>query len=292
VNIVRPRYVIVGALILGSMACGGSTPTQPPPVAVQTPPPTPTAAATAISTAPPAGALACPYGKGTLDAQCTRSRSFYLADVEHAIGALAKRRPDIFNTAESPGAGIYRVVKVGDYFAEVAQHLQSAGFCVQADGFQAIQLKKGNEFSEKYAILTSDNFVRMGDGSYRDSCRPAIFPVDDVDHIDAVRVHFYGIQCPDGITVPDNAEKRLPVGCTGYVSATPKDKSNKDVPSQIHGPDIQWETLQGDGEHLVKVSDFPGQPFNKLVDAVEEGYFTMCATVKGIRGCFGFHTFR
>lgn len=275
-------------VIFGSTACGGSTPTQAPPVVITTPTPTPTS----TPTASPVAVSVCPYGKGTLDAQCGRTSALYLGDVERAIGDLVKRRPDIFNLADQPSPGIYRVVKVSDYFDGVVQQLQADGFCAVDDGFQSVQLKKNNDLSEKHAVLTSDNYVRRGDGSYRESCRPAIFPVDDADHIDAVRVHFFSIRCPEGIAAPDNAEKKLPVGCTGYVSATPKDKSNKDVPSQIHGPDVHWETFQGDGESLVKVNEFRDQPFNKIVDALEEGYFTMCATVKGVRGCFGFHTVR
>ena len=271
------------------LSCGGgSSPTSTTP---DVPTPAATAAPTAAPTQAPVGASACPYGKGDLSAQCTRGASAYVTDVDRAINDLVRLRPDIFNLTDESSPGNYRVVKVADYFTGIVQSLQASGFCAESDGIQNVQLKKGNEFSEKYAVLTSGGHIRKGEGAYRDSCRPAIFPVDDVDHIDAVRVHFFSIRCPEGKVAPDNAEKKLPVGCTGYVSATPKDRNNKDVPPAIHGPNVTWEILQGEGENLARVSDFPDQPFNKIVDATDAGYLTLCATVKGIRGCFGFDIF-
>ena len=283
------RAAVLGLVGLFVLSCGGGSSPIPSGPTIEptgaTPPPT------APPTPPPTGALSCPYGKGTLSAQCGVQTSAYVVDVDRAISNVVRLRPDIFNLNEEVTPGSPRVVKVADYFAAVVQQLQAAGFCAETDNIQNVQLKKGNDFSEKYAILTSGGFVRKGEGSYRDSCRPAIFPVDDVDHIDAVRVHFFSIRCPEGVTAPDNADKKLPIGCTGYVSATPKDKNNKDVPPTIHGTDIHWEILQGEGENLARVNDFPGQTFNKVVDPLNEGYLTLCATVKTIRGCFGFHIF-
>jgi hypothetical protein len=276
---------------LAVLSCGGSSST---PTGSSTVPPTaaPTATPTAAPTSSPSGALACPYGKGDLSASCQPATSTYVADIDKAIGELAQLRPDIFNLQDEVAPGNYRVVKVADYFAGVVQRLQAAGFCAESDGIQHVQLKKSNAFSEKYAVLTSTGYVRRGDRSYRDSCFPAIFPVEDAEYIDAVRVHFFSIRCPEGRTAPDNAEKKLPIGCTGYVSATPKDRNNRDVPPAIHGKDIYWEILQGEGENLARVTDFPEQPFNKVVDPLNEGYLTLCATVKRVRGCFGFDVIR
>ena len=289
----KRRHVAVVVLAVLVDGCGGGGPTSVAPPVASTPSPTPASTPTpATVVAAPVGAAAtCPYGKGYLDAQCGRQASFYVADVDAAIADLVRTRPDIFNLNDQATPGNYKIVKVGDYFTALVTKLQAAGFCAMTDGVQTVQVKKSADLSEKYAVMTSDQYVRKGDGSYRDSCRPAIFPVDDVDYIDAIRVHFYGITCKDR-TAPDNAEKILPLGCVGYVSATPKDKANKDVPSEIHGPDVFWETFQGDGENLAKVTDYPGQAFNKVVDPINPGYFTMCATVKGIRGCFGFEIIR
>jgi hypothetical protein len=289
VMVVRRVGIPVFALVAGLSCGGGSSPT---PTGPNTQPNgVPTTAPTAVPTATPStpvGAQSCPYGKGSLDAQCGPTRSMYVGDIDRAITEVTRRRPELFNLSEEIGTGNYRVVNTAEYFTAVVQQLQGMGFCAESDGFQSVQLKKGNDFSEKYAILTSGGFIRRGEGSYRDSCHPAVFPVDDVDRIDAVRVHFFSIRCPEGIAAPDNAEKKLPVGCTGWVSATPKDKANKDVPPAIHGTQIVWEIFQGEGENLARVTDAPGQPFNKYVDALNAGYFTMCATVLTVRGCFGF----
>ena len=111
------------------------------------------------------------------------------------------------------------------------------------------------------------------------SLEPA-FPLDAADLIDGVRVAFYGFDCPKGMTVPKNGSGQLPVGCAGYVTATPKTKDNKDVDPRVHGSDIQW--IHWEGHEQVKVEDFPGVPFNKIVDGVQEGGFRLCAVVKGV----------
>jgi hypothetical protein len=289
---VRGRAGLVAALLfalVAGLSCGGgSSPAGPATSGTPAPTTSPTAVPTTAPPAPVTISAVCALGNGTLDSTCGSSASAYDAAIDTAITDLTKRRPDIFNLSEEAGAGNYRILKLEEYMAGVVQQLQSAGFCADAPDLQFVRLKKSNEFSEKYAIATSAGFVRRGAGAYRESCRPAIFPVDDAEYIDSIRVHFYGIRCDNGKTAPDNAEKILPVGCVGFVSATPKDKNNKDVDPKFHGSEIVWEYLQGDGENNVRVSDFPGQPFNKVVDALNQGYFTICATVKGVRGCFGF----
>jgi hypothetical protein len=269
-----------------TLSCGGGSPTAPSPAPVDLAPSPSPAAPT--PTPVPVGAASCPLGKGSLEAQCGRTHSTHLADVDRVITELVQRRPELFDLSDVSGPGLYRVVNVPAYFAGVVQQLQGAGFCAETDGAQNVQLKKGNDLSEKYAILTSDAYVRRGEGSYRDSCRPAIFPVEDIDYIDAIRVHFFSVRCFDDRVAPDNAERILPLGCRGFVSATPKKKDNTDVPPHIHGSEVVWEMLHGEDERLVRVSEYAGQPFNKILDPVNVGNFTMCATVKGIRGCASF----
>jgi hypothetical protein len=102
--------------------------------------------------------------------------------------------------------------------------------------------------------------------------------------IDSIRVGFFGISCKNGKTAPRNGERRLPVGCTGYVTATPKDKNNIDVPLRIHGPNIAWELKWGRGTVDVKNPTFPSD-FNKDLVGRNAGEFSLCATVKGVEGC-------
>jgi hypothetical protein len=78
------------------------------------------------------------------------------------------------------------------------------------------------------------------------------------DLIDGVRVAFYGFDCPKDVVVPKNGSGQLPVGCAGFVTATPKTKDNKDVDPRVHGSEIQW--IHWEGHEQVKVEDFPGVP--------------------------------
>jgi hypothetical protein len=283
-----------GASPAGPGAAAAVTPTVPP-ANPSSPAETPAASPTSPArptpptepTAPPAVASSCPIGDGTLDTHCAAMPSAYVGAIDGAITALTRTRPEIFNLSEEAGPGQYRVMKLDAYIAGVVDELRKAGFCAEAPDLQSVLIKKDNELSERYAIVTSAGFVRRGEGSYRESCRPAIFPVPDAAHIASIRVAFYGIQCPDGRTPPDNAEKILPIGCTGTATATPKDRNNRDVDAKIHGSEIFWQLQQGEGENNVRISDFPGQPFNKFVDGLAEGYFGLCASVKGVTGCLG-----
>jgi hypothetical protein len=266
----------------GRLAGASASPTASP-SATGAPSPT----ATPSATAPSPATASCPFGEGTLDTHCAAMPSLHVAAVDAAITAVAQAEPDVFDLKEQSGPGQYRVLRLEAYMAGVVRELQRAGFCAEAPDLQSVQVKRDNEVSERYAIVTSSGFVRRGEGSYRESCRPAIFPVPDAAHIDAIRVAFYSIKCEDGRTPPDNAEKILPLGCVGIVTATPKDRNNRDVDPRLHGTDITWQLQQGEGEDNVHVSDFPGQLFNKRVDAVAEGYFGLCASLKGVTGCLG-----
>lgn len=113
---------------------------------------------------------------------------------------------------------------------------------------------------------------------------PAATPTPDRGPIDSIRVGFFGISCKNGKTAPRNGERKLPVGCTGYVTATPKDKNNIDVPSRLHGPDIAWNLMWGNGTVDVKKPTFASD-FNKDVLGLRAGEFSLCATVKGVEGC-------
>jgi hypothetical protein len=97
-----------------------------------------------------------------------------------------------------------------------------------------------------------------------------------------VRVAFFGVNCKGG-GAPDNAERKLPVGCSGDVTATPKKEDGTDVDSEVHGPDISWDLVHG--EQLVDVYTVPGQAFNRHLIGRVPGPFMLCATVKGVMGC-------
>ena len=245
--------------------------TSPDPSVSPTPAPSPTSR-------PPVSA--CPYGKGSLSARCDRTAPVFLDQVHQAIDQLVQQQPDIFRLATN-GSGMHEVRDQEAYFTGVVTNLQAMGFCANWD-FAELQVKNGTEFSEQYDILLSTGQVRRGDGSYRSTCTPAAFPVEPSDFVDSVRVAFFGIECKDGRTPPRNGEGLLPVGCIGYVTASPKDRNNEDVDERITGHEIEWTLPEG---NKVKVDDFPHVGFNKTLTGLEPGTFSLCATVLGVEGC-------
>lgn len=96
---------------------------------------------------------------------------------------------------------------------------------------------------------------------------------------------FFGISCKkNNKPVPNNGAGQLPVGCKGFVTATPKYANGDDVPLSVHGPDIDWDLQTGDGYVEVRPPSFPSD-FNKDLVGLRAGPFSLCATVKGVRGC-------
>jgi len=253
---------------------GGASPspsTSPAPSVSPTPTPSPTSR-------PPVSA--CPYGKGTLSGRCDRDVPAFLDQVDEAIDQLVQQNPGIFRLATN-GSGMHEVLDQEAFWTGVVANLQAMGFCANWD-FAELQVKNGQEFSEQYDILLASGHIRRGDGSYRATCTPAVFPVEPADFIKSVRVAFFGIECKDGRTPPRNGEGLLPVGCVGYVTASPKDADNEDVDERITGHDIEWTLPPG---NQVRVDDFPHVEFNKTLTGMEPGKFSLCATVLDVQGC-------
>jgi hypothetical protein len=241
--------------------------------------PSPTAAPSAPAS--PA-AVACKYGKGDPDTFCARRSPAMLADVDAAIDSVVQQHPDWFILTDQNGTGGYKVLKQAEYYQSVTSSLQSAGFCAETDTV-SVSVRNGIDFSEDYDILLGTGHIRRGSGSYRQTCTPPSFPLEAADLISYIRVAFYSIRCPEGIDIPRNAEDKLFVGCTGFVTATPKTKDNLDVKQGLIGTQIDW-TFEQEGEH-VRVSDFADVPFNKILFAANPGHWTLCATVKAFKGC-------
>ena len=113
---------------------------------------------------------------------------------------------------------------------------------------------------------------------------PTATPAPNRGPIDSIRVGFFGISCKNGKPTPRNGERRLPTGCTGYVTATPKDRNNIDVPANVHGPNIAWRLMWGNGTVEVKKPTFASD-FNKDLLGLRPGEFSLCAEVRGVEGC-------
>jgi hypothetical protein len=83
----------------------------------------------------------------------------------------------------------------------------------------------------------------------------------------------------------------MPLGCDGFVTATPKQRNDDDVPAWIHGTEIAWKLRSGDD--MVRVEPDPrfSNPFNRILRPTGTvGGFVLCATVLGKEGCLNGRT--
>jgi hypothetical protein len=242
-----------------------ATPTPPPPI------PGYSAVCSAIGYGKPGGSC---EGNGS---------SEFLGDVLDAIDTLMSSKPALFDFKNLAADGGVRVLDVDAYYQGVADILGSKGLCA-APSFGPVTLlvKRTNEFSETFVILSPRTSVRRGDNDFAARCSPAEFPLTPQDAISYIRVAFFGIECPAGVSYPPLPQGRLPVVCTGYLTATPKDSGGLNVPYWVHGPDIIWELRAGDGKVVPRAVEVP---FNYALVARSVGNFSFCATVQGVTGC-------
>src|SRR5262245_42642969 len=220
------------ALLFLVSACGGgkspSAPATPSSGPAATPPPT--------ATPPPpiAGysAQCSAVGYGTTAGTCDGSvESAYLADVEDAIDTLINTKPEIFNFKVPAADGGLRVEDRDAYYQGVVDILGKKGLCAAPSyGPVTLLVKKTNAFSETFVILSPRSSVRKGPSVYAARCTPAEFPLTAEEAITYIRVAFFGIECPAGVDHPPLPLGRLPVVCTGYLTATPKDRGGLNVP--------------------------------------------------------------
>ncbi len=285
---------LLGACALTALSCGsgGSSPGPTTPPVAATPTPTP-----APPPAPPveSGANSCHLGPGTLDTGCTAHLgSIHLADVQGAIDRVVQTRPELFDLGDQSGEGLeqYRVLDADDYFDAIVAELTATGLCAgRSLDRETLQVKGSNELSEDFDILLSSSHIRRN--AYLTSCRPAAFPVGPAEVIARVRVGLWAFDCNPGVVPPHPTARKLPVGCDGSVTASPKDRDDADVPLSIHGPDVTWELRRGDEVIEVLPDERFPNPFNLVlrprgpIDA-----FQLCATVQGHEGCLNGDTIR
>ncbi len=279
------RRLALITLAAGLVACGGrgddpEPPSAPAPVATPAPvaEPTPQPEGAQPVWIPP-GTFACALGPGNKDAGCGAGTPVFADAVNAAIDKVITEQLDLFPNRDLTE----RVRDEEAIHVAVARILQAQGFCAGWDLID-LQVRNSNDFSEHYDLFDSRGFLYRDPAQrIRSTCRPASFPLTAAERIHSVRVGFYGIQCPAGVTKPPNSSGRLPEGCLGHVTATPKDKFFGDVDARIHGPYIHWELIQRRG--FVAMRDDPNTPFNKALRAQGTGSFELCATVQGHRGC-------
>jgi len=277
--------VAAAALAVASCGGGGATPAVPGSPTVAAPDPTPAPA----SGGEGASASSCPIGKGNPDAACAKGSPQLLAAVESAIDRLVRDRPELFNLQEESvaGTGQYRVLEKEAYVDGILANLRAAGMCAgRSLDLELIQVKSTNATSEDFDIWSSSGFIRRGGAAYRQTCTPAAFPLEARDVISYVRVVLWGFDCNPGVTPPHPQEAQVPLGCDGFATATPKQRTGQDVPAWVHGSDIQWQLREGHDVVDVQPDSSFSNPFNRILyPKGKVGLLYLCATVQGVEGC-------
>jgi hypothetical protein len=277
----------VGVALAVASCGGGSSP-------VTSLSPAPASEPVPVGSGEGASANTCPLGKGDPAAACGKGAPRLDAAVEAAIDRLVREKPELFNKQEEAGEGTgqYRVLARDEYVDGVIANLRAAGLCAERTlDRERVLVKSANAFSEEWDVLSSSGFIRRGSYSYRQTCEPAVFPVDAPDLIAYVRTSFFSLECDAGVVAPPPEERKLPLGCDGFVTATPKQRNGTDVPSWIHGTEIAWELREG-GD-VVRVEPDPrfSNPFNKVLRTTGRvDGFVLCATVLGKEGCLNGRT--
>jgi hypothetical protein len=125
---------------------------------------------------PPAGGGSCALPPGQFNENCTMQTQSFLNRVEAAIDEVVRTDPQAFNLNRTRGGcpNCYQVVDPTRYVNRVAEAITRNGVCGYYDG-EELGVKSSNQFNDQYDILTSDNFIRRQEGSYRSTCRPAWF---------------------------------------------------------------------------------------------------------------------
>jgi hypothetical protein len=281
---------VAAAAALAASSCGGASSPVAAVSATSAPDPTPSP----VGGGENATASTCPIGKGDPTASCSKSSPQLLAAVEAAIDRLVREQPQLFNLQEEAGenTGQYRVLSAEGYLDGLIANLRAAGLCAERTlDRERLVVKSTNTFSEEWDVLSSSGFIRRGSNSHVHTCTPASFPVDPQDLIAYVRTVFFSFECPPGVVVPNYRERRMPVGCDGFVTATPRTHDDERVPPWIHGPDVEWELREGADVVRVDPDTRFGNPFNKIVRSTGVvGGFVLCATVLGKEGCLNGQT--
>jgi hypothetical protein len=190
----RWMLLLVAGLAVALVACHAikeETPTEPTsvatpaplaiPVILPSPTPTPTPSATPTPTPSPTPTPATPTG-GTCNLapsnpsnpKCTDDPAKLYAEVDAALTAVTKTRPDIFDFNDKKCDNCYYVKNVTVYVNQVVKQLNAQGVCALYDG-EEMAVKDSNSFSEQYDILLASGHMRRGAGSYRGVCKPALF---------------------------------------------------------------------------------------------------------------------
>jgi hypothetical protein len=232
---------------------------------------------------PPVLPAMCPEGKGEAAASCTGDLpGLHLEQVYAAVDELIETHPELIDPERVIGHDGYKVIQHDAFYLGVAALLQAQGLCAVWD-YEQLNIKTSQASSEAYVLLDQKDFIRRDDRVLSSTCVPAAFPLAPEEVVDRVRVGFYGIRCEGDRKPPRNGEGLLPMGCTGYVTATPKKADDTDVDPRVHGSEIEWQLISLGGR--VTLAEYADIPFNKVVKAYSYGDVRLCATVQNHQGC-------
>ena len=155
------------------VACGGSNPAQPAPVATPTPTPAPTPPPKALSVIP-----SCPLSSSNpANPSCTKPERRLEWAVNAAIDRAMTERPELFNFSNVNGGP--QVLDIDAYMVAVVAALGEAGLCGKVDAEGEIGVKTDNSFNEQWIVVSragwgapTDHWVQR---KYVGACSPSTF---------------------------------------------------------------------------------------------------------------------
>jgi hypothetical protein len=178
-RLLRPlALVAVGAIVFVIPSCGGGGGTPSNPSTSPTPTPTPSSGGGGGTSA------SCAIGPGSVDAECAKSGAKLWAHLETAMDLTIQQKPAVVDKSDAAvqGSDLYKVKDKPTFIDTTVDNLRKAGLCAQRDPadylYERIQLKNENGYSETYDVISSDDYIRRGNGTYFETCTPSSFPVD------------------------------------------------------------------------------------------------------------------
>lgn len=135
-------------------------------------------------------------------------------------------------------------------------------------------------------VTTPDIVIYAGNNngpSTTPGASPSPGPTGSLPEGARIRVGVYGQSCPPGVTPPNNSQGQIKVGCTAFITASPKFADGTDIPSTVHGSVITWAYLSGNGSTADCRGD-PANDFNRICVGRSPGPLVLQATVKNVTG--------
>ncbi len=151
-----------------SAVCGGGSGKTPasPGVPITSSTPTPPAATPVPLTIAPLSQTCVRLPAGDPKAQCGAQPPDFLGDLNGAIATLQQQHPEWFDGEQ--------VLNTGAYAVGLIKLLDSEGYCAATDDGLEYSVKRSNDYSEEYSLLSSKGGIRR---FYLYTCTPANFPV-------------------------------------------------------------------------------------------------------------------